>query len=406
VESNKYIHLNYGYLPIILKESLTEVTKASICFITKNRGTGFFIKLPIPSKERPMYGLMTNNHVLDSKCIKLGNSFSIKVNDVEKEIILNENDFIFTSELIDVTFIQLNEKNINDIKSNNPFFKFLNPNFNNCTKYNDIELNDPYFKSYDPNFDNIPKYNDVKLNDPYFKSYDPNFDNIPKYNDIKLNDPYFKFHDDSNLNNNPENNDVYIFQYPKGELSYASGKIQSISGFNYFHTASTDGGSSGSPLLNRNMEVIGIHKAGMKEERMNLATKFNVIDYAIRTLYNKSYINSIDKAREPTRKLSEKEEQELNKHGLKETKIPNMYKCPYKNDSSSVLYFYRTNHAWYYITKSKNEKINYRNFKYCKWNLINVYEPIEEIIRPSEKKLEHRHELIIMWLKLSELMYM
>ena len=336
--------------------------KGSICLIeiNNNCGTGFFIKLPIPSKETPMYGLMTNNHVLDSKCIKPGNSFSICLNKFKKKIFLNESNFIFTSEFIDVTFIQLCKKDINDIELNNPYFQFLDPYLDRCN----------------------------------------------------------------------EEEKIYIFQYPERNLSYAEGKIESISGFNYFHIASTKGGSSGSPLLNNDMKVIGIHKAGIEKEKKNIGTKFNNIEYAIRTLYNKRNINNINKAREPTRELSEDEKKELKKHDLKETNIPNLYKCPYKKNPSLNLYFYRTNHAWYYTTKNK---INNRNIKINHWNLINAYEPFtsygvdyiyknirniklshfnllkETISHPDkmiDEMLEHHHELIIMWLKLSELMYM
>jgi len=333
--------------------------KGSICFIKKNNiglGTGVFIKLPIPSKEKPMYGLMTNNHVLDSDSIKPGYSFSIILNILKKEIIINKSNFIFTSKFIDVTFIQLSNEVINDIKTNNPYFQFLDPNLDNCY----------------------------------------------------------------------EEEEIYVFQYTNGELSSAKGKIQSISGFNYFHSVSTDRGSSGSPLLNYDMKIVGIHKAGIEKKEKNVATKFSVIYYAISILYNKSYINSIDKAREPTRKLSEDETKELKEHGLIETKLPNLYKCPYEKNSSLILLFYRTNHAWYYTAVKKN-KINYENIKIYHWNLINAYEPIisyeidykniennkfskfnliKETIGYPEKIPEHRHKLIIMWLKLSELMYM
>jgi len=315
--------------------------KSSICLIKINNGggevlgTGFFIKLPIPSKEKPMYGLMTNNHVLDFESIKPGNVVSVCINEFKKDIILNENNFIFSSELVDVTFIQLNNNVISDIIFNNPYLKFLNPCFNSCN----------------------------------------------------------------------EKDIIYIFQYPKGNLSYAKGRIHSISRFNYFHTASTEEGSSGSPLLNKNMEVIGIHKAGIENKKINLATKFNVVNYAIRALYNKSYINSIAKARAPTRELTEDEIKELKNHGLKKTESPNLYKCPYKNNSSQILLFYRTNHAWYYTTRN-NGKINYNTIKFNPWSLINIYESIDEIIGHSNENLEHYHTLIIMWLKLSELKYM
>jgi len=322
-----------GYISIDIKENLSQYMKTSICSIKINMklGTGFFIKLPIPSKEKPMYGIMTNNHVLNSECIKPGNSFSVRTNIHQWNVILNENDFIFTSELLDVTFIQL---------TNSSF----------------IESSVIYYL------------------EPSFERY-------------------------------KEEDKIFIFQYPKGNLSSAEGNIRSLSGFNYFHSASTEGGSSGSPLLNYETKVIGIHKAGIEQEKKNIATDINIIYYALRTLYNKKYINKIEKARAPARELSEDEISELKKRGLKETKYPNIYKCPYLKNSSQILFFYRTNHAWYFTTQNKNE-FNYKKFKIYHWNLINAYEPLEKAISHSDVKLEHHHKLIMMWLKLSELKYM
>ena len=344
---NQNVHLDVGYLSIMAKEGITNLMKSTICLIEIDEplGTGTFIKLPIPSKEKPMYGLMTNNHVLETKHIKPGNSFIVNINGNKTKVNLNEHDFIFTSEFIDVTFIQLNNKSIGDIKSICPSLKFIEPSNNGCS----------------------------------------------------------------------ENERVYVFQYPEGVLSYANGRIQSISGFNYYHIASTKGGSSGSPLLNKDMDVIGIHKAGIESEKQNVATNINIIIYAIRTLYEKRYIYRISKARESTRNLSEDEKNELKDHLLKETKIPNLYMCPCGH-SSLVVLFYRTNHAWYYTIKDINEfKNDERQYKKDQnfiiklirrypWNLINISEPIEKILEFPYEELEHHH-LIILWLKLSELMY-
>jgi ankyrin repeat protein len=54
---------------------------------------------------------------------------------------------------------------------------------------------------------------------------------------------------------------IAIFQYPQTEYSLAFGKITAIHSFDYYHEVSTMSGSSGSPLLNKNFEVIGIHKS-------------------------------------------------------------------------------------------------------------------------------------------------
>ncbi|KAG4083329.1 hypothetical protein H8356DRAFT_1357062 [Neocallimastix lanati (nom. inval.)] len=89
----------------------------------KSGGTGFFIKLSIPSEQKPLYGLITNNHVLNSDYFK--NNDVVKISSNEKEdsfIIKLNNTFIFTSEFIDITFIQLSD----DIYSKNPEI-FLDP---------------------------------------------------------------------------------------------------------------------------------------------------------------------------------------------------------------------------------------------------------------------------------------
>jgi len=219
-----------------------------------------------------------------------------------------------------------------------------------------------------------------------------------------------------------KNYSIYVFQYPRTILSYAKGKIESSSGFNYFHNASTNNGSSGAPLINRNMKVIGVHKAGMTSVEINIATNFSIVKDAINILYNKRYINNKKKARESTRELSDDEKIELKKHGLIKTLLSNMFKCPFSS-SSLVMLFYRTNHGWYFTVKDKHEiKYNINKIKLYNWVYINPYKKIEDIIKeiyekpinefgkkPNnkfDKKLEHRHELIIQWLKISELMYM
>jgi len=81
------------------------------------------LKIPIPSNENPMRDIMTNNHVLNKNCLKSGESFKLykyKSNDIEPiKIQINDKNFVFTSELIDVTFIELNNEIIEEI---NPYF--------------------------------------------------------------------------------------------------------------------------------------------------------------------------------------------------------------------------------------------------------------------------------------------
>ena len=74
-----------------------------------------------------------------------------------------------------------------------------------------------------------------------------------------------KFFLSPNLNDvNYINQNIYIPQYPEGKnLSYSEGKIQSDKNNELIYDASTERGSSGSPIfLKETTEVIGVHKQG------------------------------------------------------------------------------------------------------------------------------------------------
>ena len=62
------------------------------------------------------------------------------------------------------------------------------------------------------------------------------------------------------------NNNINIIQYPDGrDIKYSTGKIKSFDKYSYeiVHLASTESGSSGSPIfLSEKNLVIGIHKQG------------------------------------------------------------------------------------------------------------------------------------------------
>jgi V8-like Glu-specific endopeptidase len=354
-----------NYISMKTHDNLLNISKNSICYIEKEHGkgggTGFFIKLSIPSEQKPLYGLITNNHVLNIDYFKNNNSIKINSEENRNHFVINLNNdiFIFSSELIDITFIQLPD----DISSKVPDIVFLDP-----------------------------------CDDDY---------NYEK-------DQY-----------------IYIFQYPKKKLKFSTGLIKSSSGFNYFHLVTTKNGSSGSPLLNSSMKIVGVHKTGKinKHGNINIATKMSIVKYAISILYYKSYTNKITKARESVRKLSEDEEDELINHDLNKTKIPNMYVCSY---STSPLYllFYRTNHGWYFTSRNKKEIKNIisiykrkmkvindtsennkeiideiQEIKYFNWIFINPFKKLEDIIKEFDEELDHLHKLIISWLKISEFMY-
>ena len=62
--------------------------------------------------------------------------------------------------------------------------------------------------------------------------------------------------------------EIYLLQYAKGQISsHSEGIIKKVNDIDIRHTASTDYGSSGSPILNLfNMKVIGVHKARTKND--------------------------------------------------------------------------------------------------------------------------------------------
>ena len=104
---------------------------------------------------------------------------------------------------------------------------------------------------------------------------------------------YFKI--DSNIfeydKNNLKDNDIFILQFPIGnDLSFSYGKILSLKDNKILHSASTDEGYSGSPIIRRSKEnnIIGLHYAGFKN-KYNLATYFDSILYNIQ----KNKINCI-----------------------------------------------------------------------------------------------------------------
>ena len=70
-----------------------------------------------------------------------------------------------------------------------------------------------------------------------------------------------------------KNIDVFALQYPKDKIEFAAGTIMNIGDeyeYEFEHNIDTTNGSSGSPIIIPNTrKVIGIHKEGDKEEKIN-----------------------------------------------------------------------------------------------------------------------------------------
>ena len=87
-------------------------------------------------------------------------------------------------------------------------------------------------------------------------------------------DKYFLIPNINNDNNNYIKKDIYIVQFPEGKyLSYSIGKITYAYDYELEYDASTKPGSSGSPIiLKGSTEVLGIHKQGNKDKKINYGT--------------------------------------------------------------------------------------------------------------------------------------
>ena len=91
----------------------------------------------------------------------------------------------------------------------------------------------------------------------------------------KIDEKYFlKFNLDYLYNfEQLENKTIFVLQFPGGgPLKYSEGKIKSKDKYSneFSHTASTEGGSSGSPIFLKDITtVIGIHKQGNKKLNEN-----------------------------------------------------------------------------------------------------------------------------------------
>jgi len=208
-----------GYPNVISYEctkKIIEQMERNICKINigMNQGTGFFCKIPFPNENNMLPVLITNNHIINSDILYKKNikiKLDIKEEENIKEIILNKR-MKYTNEEYDITIIEIKEED----------------NINNYLELDDIIINDI----------------------------------------------------SNNMNKNKEyiNQTIYIIQYPENNLSVSYGILKDIyedENYNFNHKCCTKGGSSGSPILNINNKLIGIHKEGNDKKQYNKGTFLN-----------------------------------------------------------------------------------------------------------------------------------
>ena len=126
-------------------------------------------------------------------------------------------------------------------------------------------------------YDNEKKIKIIELN-PYertieeFTYMDIDLTAIEILPTDKIKNEYFLLPSIYYMNNYKKlkNEEITIIQYPKGILSLSNGKIEKINHYTFSHSASTEHGSSGSPIfLKDTTKVIGIHKSASNDEPDN-----------------------------------------------------------------------------------------------------------------------------------------
>ena len=228
--------INKGHCYPIKKDELLKLLNMdkSMCkILSGGNGSGFFCEFDnnFPIK----YGLFTNNHVLNEYNIKIGSKIKIEFLEYQK--------------------------------------KLFNSNY--CTVEREIEINKNRRVFTNPNLD----YTCIEL----FKS-----DGIIDF--FKILPQLYDFN-----RNNLKKNDIFILQFPNGvDFSFSDGEVKSIEKDYIIHTASTDNGSSGSPIIIRYHDncIIGLHRGGYDKNKnqniFNVATIFDsILDDIKKTFSNK-----------------------------------------------------------------------------------------------------------------------
>ena len=115
--------MNDSLIPISIEgtEEILKQMKKSICKIHKKdgtKGTGFFCQIKYPNQDNYIKLLISNNHILDNDDISIDKIITISINNGNefKFIKIDNSRKVFTSEKLDVTFIEL-KPNIDKIEN-------------------------------------------------------------------------------------------------------------------------------------------------------------------------------------------------------------------------------------------------------------------------------------------------
>ena len=157
-----------------------------------------------------------------------------------------------------------------------------------------------------------------------------------------------------------QNVDVFIIGFPLGKkASCSSGRINEIDEFEFFHSISTENGSSGSPviLLNENInliQVIGIHKSFDTFKKLNCGTFIGEIAN-IRYNSKSDNENNINKKiknqlniKEPTKNkvnTIDNKKDDYNKNDIIDKKYVNSDNINKDERKDNINIMYKTSHS-------------------------------------------------------------
>ena len=251
VEDEEIISIYPGIITYDCTQKIMDQMRRNICQVKigEVQGTGFFCKIPFPDKENMLPVFITNNHVINDELLKKENTeITIGIKEDDKEIIidLNIERMKYTNRDYDTTIIEIKE--------------------------------------------------DDKIED--FLELDEKIINAILNNDKKIKDFI--------------NETIYIIQYPKGQLSVSYGILKEISfnvAHNFLHKCTTIEGSPGSPILNLNNKIIGLHNKVI-DTNNNEGTFLN---FPIKDFIKKNCKNATETIGNDNIKSNEKKEKKENK---------------------------------------------------------------------------------------------
>ena len=176
--------------------------------------------------------------------------------------------------------------------------------------------------------------------------------------------------------------EVFSLGYPFGEeLATGSGKIININGYEFEDNIPTEGGSSGSPIILFNLlKVIGIHKYGDLEKRINVGTFIGEIFDEIK--------NDLSEVNNEKKNIKVKEDDRRNNERIDKNNILDLsnknlgnegiQKLNLINDNIIELNLYHNNISDIKILeKVKFNKLEILNLGWNKISNINILENVD-----------------------------